>query len=511
VRIPLAGRRVRGWVVAVDVEPTPGVDAKAILGVAGAGPPPEVVSLARWAAHRWAGRWAHLLRAASPPANARLGGGLGRSPSMSAADTDGGVVVRRVGPRADRLRIVLDAVAAGPCIVVVPEVDAAARLADRLRREGHRVALLTGESPVREWEHARAGGHTVVGTRVAVWAPVPDDDLAGIVVLDEHDEALQSEQAPTWHARDVAIERARRAGAGCTLVSPTPTLHALAAGDLQVAAGGWPRVEVVDRRGEDPMRGGLVSPRLADVLRTDATVVCVLNRTGRSRLLACASCGTTATCARCDAAVVQPDGGTLHCERCGTDRPVVCLGCGSGRFRNLRRGVARVQEELGDRVVVDTEAVLHRLKAGSVDVVAVLDLDQELLAPRYRAGELALTLLGRAARAASDRLLLQTRLPDHPVVDAARHGDPGRFTDAEQRRRAELGYPPAAALAVVSGTAAAAWAAGAPPPPLGVEVLGPADGRYLVRAATWDALADFLDAVPRPSGRVRVEVDPARA
>ncbi|MCB1040379.1 MAG: hypothetical protein KDA94_12765, partial [Acidimicrobiales bacterium] len=92
--------------------------------------------------------------------------------------------------------------------------------------------------------------------------------------LDEHDEAYQQEQSPTWHARDVAAERARRAGAPCTLVSPCPTLEALAWGELVVDDRGreraaWSRVEVVDQRELDPSLGPLFSPRLVDLLRSD--------------------------------------------------------------------------------------------------------------------------------------------------------------------------------------------------------------------------------------------------
>lgn len=542
VRVDLHGRRVRGWVVELPDEPAAGVDLKAIGRVSSQGPPPEVVELARWAAWRWAGRWVHLLRTASPPV--AVHGWSGPVP-VAPRSGDGVVarpVVRRLPPAADRLPVVLDAVAAGPCIVVAPAVDAALRLGDRLRREGSRVAILAGEVRAGEWDAARRPGVTVVGTRAAVWAPIADAALAGIVVLDEHDESLQSEQAPTWHARDVAIERARRAGVPCTLVSATPTLHALAVAelvvpDVSVERAGWPIVEVVDRRDEDPVKGGLFSPRLAALVRGGGRIVCVLNRLGRSRLLACVACGATASCAACGAAVAQPVAGVLRCGACATERPPVCLDCGGGRFKNLRMGVARAREELealagepvaevtasgGDpakaRVVVGTEAVLHRLRARSADVVAFLDLDQELLAARYRAGELTLALLGRAARAlgprhGGGRLLLQTRLPEHPAVRAAVLGDPGAFDDEETKRRAVLGYPPSGALAVVSGVAAAAWAAaasGAGLPP-GVELLGPADGRWLLRAPTSSALADAIAAVPRHAGKLRIEVDPPRA
>jgi primosomal protein N' (replication factor Y) len=266
--------------------------------------------------------------------------------------------------------------------------------------------------------------------------------------------------------------------------------------------------------------------------------VCVLNRLGRSRLLTCRVCGTVAACDRCGAAVNQSDAGVLRCAACSTERPPVCAACGSGRFKNLRAGVARAREELealagepvvevtataGDpteaRVAVGTEAVLHRLGAGSVGAVAFLDLDQELLAPRYRAAEQALALVARGARAvggraAGGRLLLQTRSPDHAVVRAALLGDPSRFAEPELERRRVLGYPPAAALALVSGAGAADWAdaAEAPGPlPLGVELLGPAEDRWLVRAPDAGVLADWLATVPRPQKRVRIEVDPPRA
>jgi primosomal protein N' (replication factor Y) len=213
---------------------------------------------------------------------------------------------------------------------------------------------------------------------------------------------------------------------------------------------------------------------------------------------------------------------------CATERPPLCLECGGARFKNLRMGVTRAREELaallgrpvvevtadggdpGDVDVVGTEAVLHRMGARSADSVVILDADQELLAPRYRAAEQALALFARAARVARHRLLLQTRLPDHPAIRAALVGDPRKFTEPEAERRRALRYPPYGGLAVVSGAAAPAWAAAAPDV-LGVDLHGPSDdGRWLVRAPDTDALADYLEAVDRPPGRLRVEVDPQR-
>jgi primosomal protein N' (replication factor Y) len=259
--------------------------------------------------------------------------------------------------------------------------------------------------------------------------------------------------------------------------------------------------------------------------------VCVLNRKGRARLLACSACGELARCERCGASVVQ-DADQLRCAHCGATRPVMCASCGSTRLKTLRPGVTRVREELealagravgevtGETdtmpdapVVVGTEAVLHRAgPAGApVGVVAFLDIDQELLAPRYRAGEEALALLVRAARLvgprrSGGRVLVQTRLPDHDVLAAAVHADPSDWAAAETEHRRDLRLPPATALALVSGEAAASFVEGVQ----GIEVQGPADGRYRLRADDHHALCDALAAVPRPFGRLRVEVDPLR-
>jgi primosomal protein N' (replication factor Y) len=514
VRVPLHGRRVRGWVVAHDVVPPPGVTLKPLAKVVGPGPAAELVELAHWAAWRWAGRPASVLRTAT---TARFGATPAFAHATAARPAAGHrVEVVRMPPASDPRPLLADIAAGvtGTTLVVVPTAA-----------DGRGLA--------------RPG--VVVGTRSAVWATVPD--LAAIVVLDEHDEAMQQEQAPTWHARDVAVERARRAGVRCVLASPCPSLEALALADVVTVPSRdeerawWPVADVVDRRRDDPVKAGLLSERLVRMARDRerGRVLCVLNRKGRAQLLACAACGELARCTLCGASVTQPETGVLRCRRCGAERPVVCASCGATRMRTVRAGVARVRDELqallgepvaevsgprsevaGDaRVFVGTEALLHQLPAGSsIGVVAFLDLDQELLASRYRAAEQALALLARAARllggrARGGRLVLQTRLPHHPVVEAALHADPGRVADDERVRRAELRFPPAAALASVSGPSATAFVE-ALGQPLGVEVLGPDDGRWLLRAPDHRTLCDALSATPRPSGRLRVEVDPLR-
>lgn len=578
VRIELHGRRVGGWIVAVDVEPEPGVVLKPLAKVSGQGPAPELLELATWAAWRWAGRRASFLRTAAPPGVARVrtgtasvargpgpdedpGAGAGAGATAGDVATSGDALharalgadqgVLRLGPAADRYPLVLAATEGrgGQTLVLCPSVDEARALGQRLRRDGRRVAIVAADGPgsaaTGEWIHAATTADVVVGARAAAWAPAPR--LARVLVLDEHDEAYQQEQSPTWHARDVIAERARRAGVPCLLVSPCPTLEALAWGELVDAGrgaerGAWPRVEVVDQRELDPSLGPLFSPRLVELVRGDGRVLCILNRTGRARLLACASCRTIARCEVCDAAVgidavaEAGEATQLVCGRCGATRPQVCLECGAASFKNLRLGVSRAREELEAlaghpvhevtattpaddpglrtaRILVGTEALLHRVPRA--DAVAFLDMDQELLALRYRAAEQAMALLARAARAVArgggrdGRVLVQTRTPDHPALVAARSGDPARLVRSEAPMRQALGLPPTTAMAVVAGEAAAAYVE-ALGHPLGVRVQGPLDGAWRLRAPDHRTLCDALAAVARPPGRLRLEVDPLR-
>ena len=203
----------------------------------------------------------------------------------------------------------------------------------------------------------------------------------------------------------------------------------------------------------------------------------------------------------------------------------VCQSCGAGRFANLRPGVTRLREELEAAaarpvvavtgadthpperagVYVGTEAVLHRV--GPVDVVAFLEFDSEMLAPRFRAGEQALALIVRAGRIAPE-VLIQTFSPTHEVIRAASAGDPSIVLDSERSRRELLGLPPFGALALVSGAGAGELVAQLP---ADIAVGGDGTDRFLVRGPDWLTLGVALNSVDRPPGsRVRVEVDPAR-
>ena len=627
VRVPLQGRRVRGWVLAFPVEPPAGVSLRPIAKVTGWGPEPELFGLASWAAHRWAARRRSLLvtasaegavRALPPPALDAVPrqrtpatgsdlrqGNLARSPGSTNSDAaapaapaaragrTGAMLVAqawRPGPQLLRLppatsafELVVAAAERGPVLVLVPTIARAEAGSAAIRARGASVALLP-----RDWAHARAGSRVVIGSRGAAWGPCPR--MASVVVLDAHDEAYVQGPAPTWDAPLVAAERARRAGVPCFWVTPCPTLELLAAAERTYLPsrseerGGWAVLLVVDRRREDP-RAGLYSRQLVTLLRGGGRVVCVLNRKGRAQLVDCAACGELATCERCGSSVamvassrpavrsepagpaevgapeaaglagVGPGGPAgrpsaapeelLQCRRCGETRPVVCAKCGSTTLRARRPGIAGAREQLealGGRptgevaagtgplpatpVLVGTEAVLYReaevQRTGGATAVAFLDFDQELLAPRYRAGEEALALLARASRLVGGRagqVLVQTRVPSHPVLKAAVLADPGRLAAAEEPVRKELRLPPFSALALLVGPGAGDMAgaisdslgpggtAGAGQP---LEVSQVGDDRWVVRAPDHEVLAGALAAVGRPSKRVRVEVGPSR-
>jgi primosomal protein N' (replication factor Y) len=203
------------------------------------------------------------------------------------------------------------------------------------------------------------------------------------------------------------------------------------------------------------------------------------------------------------------------------------------KLRQIRVGVGRVAEEISAlvgepatevtaatgvipsdvRILVGTEAVLHKVPSASV--VAFIDLDQELLATRFRAAEQAWILLGRAARLLGGdrgerhrRIVVQTRLPNEPLLAAARSGDPTRFLDRELVRRRELRLPPAAALARASGDDAHRFAAAVASIGGPVEVAPLADASYLLRAPDHATLLEVLVRARSTGVSCRVSIDP---
>lgn len=539
VRIDLHGRRIGGWVRELDpVDASPAEELLPIQRVSGVGPDDVVCELAEWAAHRWAGRRSQFFRAASP---ARVVNAVGassysgvkpepRSPATTGLlDGVGGVL--RLPPTSDVLPSVWSCLQRGPVLVIVPGVDDAAILNSRIGRAGVTTALLP-----HEWHRAAAGVDVTIGTRIAAFARMPE--LASIVVLDEFDERLQSESSPTWHAREVLSERAHRAGIPLVLVSAVPTPEGLEGREVAAPPptrekAGWPDLVVSDLSEGDHRSVGRLSSAVIHELRdTSRRVLCVINRTGTSRLLACKGCRELATCEQCESLMSQPGDDELFCAKCGSRRPLLCTQCNGMSFSNLRPGTGRLVKELaaaagrsavlieGDAqpewssgstdVLVGTEALLHRV--AHADTVVFLDIDGELFAPRFRAGEHVLELLARAARVVGrrgdgGRLILQTMHPDHELLKAVGRLDIAAATEAERMHRQALSLPPYGAMAVIEGESAGDFVASLPDT---VRVGGSGDRRQ-VRGSTPDVLADALAVGQRPAkGRLRVAVNPNR-
>jgi len=534
VRVELHGRRVGGWVTELDPEPVADVELRLLQKWSGMGPAGAMIDLANWLSYRWVGSPAKALRTASPRKN------VYRLPAASTSRWNGDVdpaaalafhgagSVMRVAPGADRWPLVLAAAALGKPLLLMPTIDAAQQLAARLRRIGLDVALLP-----EDWARAAAGA-VVVGTRAAILGPV--GNIGAVVVFDEHDQAYREERTPTWHAREVAIERARRANVPCVLVSPTPSVEAVVAlplhePDRSAEHRGWPTIQVVDRRSEPPGRLGLFSEELVRALSGPGRVACVLNRTGRVRLLACVACGELTCCDLCQGAVRQIDDSTLTCSRCGDTRPPVCAACGGARLKNLVLGVSRAREELSAllgepvgevtasdssnanaRVVIGTEALLRASPGRNArwTSVAFLDFDQHLTALRQQAESEAIGLLVMAARLVGPRrnggrVLVQTRMGEHRVLDAARRAEPAALTTALATQADQMRWPPAIAQAEVSGKGAPGFIERLGNP-IGLQVLGPNEDRWLIRADDNDTLVTELARVDRGDDRLRLAV-----
>ena len=537
VRIDLRGRRVKGWITELDVTPPEGVTLSEVKKVSGVGPSADLIELAKWASQQWLGSRVHFLRTAThsrivpsiTPSSSRPAPATAPNNLAAEAFRRGGAVVR-TPPTSDDFSLAIAAASQGRALILVPTLARAQHLALAMKRAGVDVALHP-----RDWRIS-AGGRTTVGTRSAAWAPITE--LDAVLVLDEQDQAYQSEAAPTWHARDVALERAKRDGARWVIASPAPSLEALTCGaplltaDRAAERAGWPIFDLVDLRDEAPSAGSWCSQHLSRTLTMGRRVVCVLNRKGRARFAYCAQCGELARSEQ-TGKPLGLEGDRLVHPVDGDERPAVCSECSSTKFRRVKLGVTGVAQELerlSRRPVVEvtaateslpekadlyvgTEAVLHRVE--SADTVAFLDFDQELLAPRYRAGEEAMSLLIQAARLVGrrekgGRVVIQTRIPQHPVLQAAVNADPGSLARSELEVRRALRQPPEAHWAIISGASADQFIQRLGSPE-GLEIRPANENRWRIRSDDRQELVDHLKNVDRPSGRLRIEINPLRA
>lgn len=554
VRVPLHGRNVPGWVVAIgsttdgftEVDET---KLRSVVKRLGFGPSAEIVQLAQWASHRWCGRLRAFFVAASPSTlvatlptaryqrdQVKVEGDTAVSLAVSESRS---LLVQR-GPLKSPIDVLVGAALVGPTLVIVPTIVRARLFAASLKRHGFTIAVLPDD-----WNSAAGGVDVVIGSRTAVFARVPG--LRSIIVIDEHDDSLREERTPTWHARDIAIERANEANASCILVSALPSVAAkvwangrVVKSDERETQSEWPSIQLIDRTVDERWSNSLLSSEFIAELRNHSRrIVVVLNTKGRARLLACASCKSLARCGNCDAAVEIGAQGQFSCPRCSVERPQVCVKCSSAKFLTLKPGVSKLREEIaqaagrkvsdvvevtagGDNetavdqakmLYVGTEAALHRLH--DADTVVFLDIDQELAAPRYRASEIVGTLLVHAARLVGrshrgGKVMVQTHSVDSPVLQAMVTLRIDQYLQSVTEMRRSMKLPPFGALAQLSGSSIDE-AMEELQRNVFVHVSASSSGSYLVRAADWQVLADVLSKVEVPKGvRLKVEVDPGR-
>ncbi|MEP7040885.1 MAG: primosomal protein N' [Chloroflexota bacterium] len=439
----------------------------------------------------------------------------------------------------------------GTAIVLVPEVSLVTQLADRIASQvGDQLAVLhsglsAGERHDTWWRILRGEARIVVGTRMAVFAPLAD--LRLIVADEAHDGAYKSDRTPRYDARWVARRRAALTGARVVMGTATPevvTLSRVRGGLVDRArleqrrVGVTPSVEIVDLRaelaeGNRSIFSRALTEALADLRQGSQQAILLMNRRGAATFVLCRDCGESLRCPDCDLPFVfHLSGGQLHCHHCGrTARPPEkCPNCGSNRIRYFGAGTQRVEAELRARfphlrvsrldsdalaarrgfeaiyddfrdgrvdVLVGTQLAAKGLDLPSVTLAAVIAADVTLNLPDYLAPERTFQLLaqvaGRAGRGEQPgRVLIQTYAASHYAIRAAARLDVDGFANEELPRRRLLGYPPSSVLARLlvadpdraraEGRGLDAAAAVSLP---GVEIHGPLPAYVPRRAGRW--------------------------
>ncbi|HEY1521480.1 MAG TPA: primosomal protein N' [Solirubrobacteraceae bacterium] len=482
------------------------------------------------------------------------------------------------------LRAVESVLRAGrSAIVLVPEIGLTPLLLGRFQaRFGDQVAILhsalTGAERRHEWRRLRSGqARVAIGPRSAVFAPLAD--LGLVIVDEEHDGSYKHEGDPRYDARTVAERRATQHGAVLLCGSATPRPESVATLTRlrlakRVDGRPLPPVEVLDMRGLHHPLHPRTRLALADVHRAGGKAIVLLNRRGWSNFLTCRSCGRVWNCPNCEVALVlhrapAPHRNFVACHHCGHREPVPerCGSCGSAALARHGAGTQRLEQELTDalggehdfpiwRLDADVVAVRERAattlsefgraRAGllvgtqvvakghdfpDVTLAVVMDADQTLRFPDFRAEErtfaLVTQLAGRAGRGdAGGTVLVQTLAPEARAIQfAARHDSDG-FLAGELERRRALRYPPFGSLIRIVCAALQASDALAISTELsksievpGASVLGPAPlfrlrgkarSQVVIKSAdrrgAVSAVGRAVDAVARDAARRRVSV-----
>ena len=546
VTVPFGRRASYGFVVSVGTE-DPGVETKPITTVGG--DPlllPHQVALARLVADHYWVPLIECLRAMLPP-RIRKSASSGSGPSSRQRrhsrllELANMVTVPAIAPEltaeqsaalevvgTNQLTLLHGVIASGKTevylaaaeqalagglrvLLLVPDISLTPQLVERVRtRLKAPIAILHSQLTELEraqqwWRTRRGEAEVVLGSRSAVFAPIP---RLGLICLDEEGTAsYKQDRTPRYETGWVARRLAGLTGARLVAGSATPsvvTYHDATRGQLALAKltrrvrGHDAEVELVDMRDEAAAGNRQpLSRRLLEVvnrtLENEEQVILYLNRRGMSTFVLCRDCGRSVQCLGCSVALVQHaeiDG--LVCHYCGYSRamPSVCDHCGSRNIRGLGMGTQRLEsmvkklwprarvlrldsdaakgpdsyfdiwEAFSERradILVGTQMVTRGLDLPAVTCVGVVDADLPLHFPDYRSAEntfaLVVQVAGRAGRDGREaRVVVQTSNPEHYSLRCAAAGDYEGFYAAELPSRKAFTFPPFAELAVLTRT-----------------------------------------------------------
>lgn len=400
--------------------------------------------------------------------------------------------------------------AGGAALMLVPEIALTPAVAAQFnRRFGDSVAILhsglAGRERSRQWHRVKNGeARIVVGTRSGVFAPLPRVDL--VLVDEEHDASYKQEETPRYNGRDVAVVRAKEAGAVVVLGSATPSLESR----YNTERGKYKRLLLPDRVENRPMAevtvvdmrqeflerkkqavfSRLLLKTLGETLEVHEQAMILLNRRGFSSFVLCRSCGQSVQCQNCSIAMTHHRGqNRLLCHYCESWQavPARCPNCESEHIYFMGEGTERIEDLLRQhfpdarlgRLDRDTsrgrdsfEQILGKFRDGQFDIlvgtqmiakghdihnvtlVGVISADTALGLPDFRAAERTFQLLtqvaGRAGRGnRPGRVIFQTYSPDHYAIQKAAAQDYEAFYEKELRFRRVMHYPPFTALATI--------------------------------------------------------------
>lgn len=551
VRVPLSGRRVRGWVVDLS-DDHPGM-LKDIAGISGEWPVfdgPQLQSLI-WAAQHYVAPVSTLLSRATPPnlprktpreatpddtgtfdspfkeVVARSAAGRTNPVTAVAANWHDLNFLRALGPLLQARRSVL--------VVAASAVEVGAIAEEARQIWGDLVAIVDGEDDAGDtqaWEAAQVPPRLVIGTpKTAAWHIV---GLGLCIVLEESRRAMKDRQTPTIHVRDLIIKRSRLEGFNLVFHGPTPGVELLASGAEVVKPfnRAWPLVEVIDRSDDQPGSGFLAVRTLAAIsamVEADNRTFVFTHRRVGFASTRCTNCRLLRTCGSCGARL----GRVVVCPRCGT-KTGPCRRCGGVEFEEMGTVPERLVTELNRRlpgtpaavhpsnslVTVGTERDLAGL--GDVGLTVAADVDGMLIGTGYRTSEEALRQLARLASVLTpgkgSRLMLQTSRPDSLLVTTLRRGDPIPYLERVLVERAREGFPPSSEMIALETRGEVPEDVGetlTALEELGAAVLGPMpveDGqRWLLTGKLGKARLELRGLVGRWRDRgatVRIDADP---